>query len=50
MDYLMFEQGLDVKEFSEKLLDTTMYSSEVTTDKDTVLIALKKESESDGEN
>lgn len=50
MEYLMFEQGLDIKEFGEKLLGRTLYSSEVTTDKDTVLITLKKEGELDGED
>lgn len=50
MDYLMFEQGLDVKDFGEKVLNTTMYSSEVSTDKDAVTITLKKDGESDGED
>ena len=29
MDYLMFKQGIDVKEFNEKLLQKILYSSEV---------------------
>lgn len=38
MDYLMFKQGIDVKEFSEKLLNKVMYQSKVSiTDNATVI-------------
>lgn len=41
MDYLMFQQGIDAKEFGEKLLSAAMYSSEVKTHKGTVAISIK---------
>ena len=50
MDYLMFQQGIDVKEFGEKLLDTAMYSSHVSSNKSDVTINLKKGGNSDGKN
>lgn len=43
MDYLMFQMGIDAKEFEEKLLNAAMYSSTVTDGGDSVLIELKKE-------
>lgn len=42
MDYLMFKKGIDSKEFSEKLLDAAMYSSDVTEDGDSIDIRLRK--------
>ncbi len=42
MDYLMFKEGIDAKVFGEKLLETAMYSSTVSTDDEIVNIALKK--------
>ena len=36
MDYICFKQGIDTKEFGEKLLSAALYGSEVTSD-DTVL-------------
>lgn len=42
MDYLMFQKGIDVKDFCEKLLSTAMYSSNVSTDNETVTIAMQK--------
>lgn len=50
MDYLMFKKGIDAKAFSEKLVDTTMYSSRVSAAGENVTISLKKGSESDEEN
>ncbi|MBO7720464.1 SAM-dependent DNA methyltransferase [Candidatus Saccharibacteria bacterium] len=32
MDYICFKNGIDTKEFGEKLLNATLYSSEVTSD------------------
>jgi hypothetical protein len=42
MDYLMFKEGIDAKEFGEKLFETAMYSSTVSADDESVNIALKK--------
>ena len=50
MDYLMFQQGIDAKEFGEKLLDTAMYSSRVSADNDTVTVTMQKGGDSDGED
>ena len=42
MDYLMFQKGIDTKSFGEKLLNTAMYASKVSSDKETVTISMKK--------
>ena len=42
MDYLMFEHGIDVKEFSEKLLNSAMYSSDVKEKNNQICISLNK--------
>lgn len=42
MDYLMFQKGIDAKNFGEKLLSAAMYSSNVSTDNETVTIAMQK--------
>lgn len=42
MDYLMFQQGINVKEFGEKLLAATMYSSKVELKDDSVDISLSR--------
>lgn len=42
MDYLMFRQGIDVKEFGEKLLDTAMYSSRMSADNESVTVTMQK--------
>ena len=41
MDYLMFQQQIDVKEFSEKLVTKVMYNSAVSSSEDNVIITLK---------
>ena len=41
MDYLMFQEGIDTKEFAEKLLSATMYSSAIQTNEDKVNISIK---------
>ena len=38
MDYLMFEQKIDVKQFSDSLLQKVLYSSEITSDEQSVRI------------
>ncbi len=43
LDYLMFEQGIDVKTFNEKLLKKVLYSSEVSEDNNQVSIMIEKE-------
>lgn len=43
MDYLMFKQGIDVKEFGEKILNSTMYSSNIKGKNDKICISLSKE-------
>ena len=50
MDYLMFKQGIDAKEFGEKLLDTAMYSSRVSADGESVTMAMRKGGDGDGED
>ncbi len=45
MDYLMFKQGIDVKEFSDTLIKKVMYSSEITTNDKKVLISLEGKEE-----
>ena len=42
MDYEMFKQGIDVKEFSEQLLQQILYSSEVSDNGSTTQISLTK--------
>lgn len=41
MDYLMFQEGIDVKEFGEKLLSKVLYNSSVESNDDCVSIILK---------
>lgn len=42
MDYLMFKEGIDAKEFGDKLLNAAMYSSSVSANDENVNIALHK--------
>lgn len=42
MDYKMFQQGIDVKEFNEQLLQQILYSSEVSENESTTQISLSK--------
>lgn len=42
MDYEMFKQGIDVKEFGDQLLKQILYSSEVSEDENTTQISLPK--------
>ena len=41
MDYLMFKQGIDVKEFSDALVKKVMYSSKINSNENDVSIILK---------
>ncbi len=41
MDYLMYEDGIDVKEFSDSLIEKVMYSSSVAEDGEEYIITLK---------
>lgn len=43
MDYLMFEKGIEPEDFDARLLDSVMYSSNVTESDDEILIAIPKE-------
>lgn len=45
MDYLMFQQQIDVKEFSEKLVTKVMYNSAVSSSENNVIITLEGASE-----
>ena len=45
MDYICFKQGVDTKEFGEKLLNAALYRSEVDSDKNEISIKI-----SDGSN
>lgn len=49
MDYLMFQKGIDSKEFGEKLLSTAMYSSIIEGNDDSVSVTMPKGG-NDGEN
>jgi hypothetical protein len=42
MDYLMFKQGIDVKEFSEALVKKVMYDSEISSKENDITIVLKR--------
>ncbi len=50
MDYLMFQKGIDAKIFTEKLMNTVMYSSHVDNDNETVTIVMQKGGSDDGED
>lgn len=41
MDYIMYQEGIDVKEFSDKLIEKVMYSSCVAEDGEDYVITLK---------
>lgn len=41
MDYLMFKEGIDVKEFNDALMKKVLYNSEVNQEKEKVVITLK---------
>ena len=49
MDYLMFQKGIDAKEFCDKLLTHAMYSSKISHSDDNVQISIKV-GDKDGEN
>ena len=42
MDYLMFQKGINVKDFNEKFLNSAMYSSNVDEKNDKICILLSK--------
>ena len=42
MDYLMFQQGIDAKEFGDKLLTAAMYSSDISMADGSVSISIKR--------
>lgn len=50
MDYLMFQRGIDAKEFGDRLLNTAMYASSVTADDDSVSVVMQRGGDSDGED
>lgn len=41
MNYIMYQEGIDVKEFSDKLIEKVMYSSRVAEDGEDYVITLK---------
>lgn len=43
MDYELFKQGIDVKEFSDKLLQRVLYGSQIACNNDDIIITLKGE-------
>ena len=45
MDYMMFEQGIDVKELKILLVDKVLYSSDIQTKNNTISISLKTKDE-----
>lgn len=42
MDYEMFQRGVDIRDFNERLLKTVLYNSQVTENENTILIELPK--------
>ncbi len=50
MDYLMFKQGIDAKEFSESLVKKVMYSSKIVSKEDSVNISLIQKENTDAKN
>lgn len=42
MDYLMFKNKIDVKEFSDKLINKTLYNSEISKEDNKILIKIKE--------
>lgn len=42
MDYLMFREGIDVKAFSDKLLNKILYGSNVETSKEGIAVILSE--------
>lgn len=50
MDYLMFQRGIDAKEFGDKLLNTVMYSGKIIEAEDSVNISIAKGGDTDDEN
>lgn len=40
MDYLMFKQGIDVKEFSDSLVKKVLYDSEISSKNNNVVISI----------
>lgn len=49
MDYLMFQHGIEAKEFGDKLLTAVMYSSRISRSDDSVSISIKA-GDNDGED
>lgn len=45
MDYLMFEEWIDVKEFKDELAGKVMYDSEIGKSNDTIFISMKPDKE-----
>lgn len=43
MDYICFQKGIDTKAFGDKLINAVLYGSNVTSDDNSVSIALRKE-------
>jgi len=41
MDYLMYKNGIDVKDFSDSLLAKVMYSSDIKLSNDDITITIK---------
>lgn len=50
MDYLMFKQGIDVKEFSDSLVKKVLYSSTIIEEEKNILVCLKKQGDTDDTN
>ena len=50
MDYLMFKQRIDVKEFSDSLVKKVMYESDITSKNNNVVISISSEEKQDETN
>ncbi len=43
MDYEMFQRGIDVKDFNERLMRSVLYGSSIIEDNDTIMIKIQKQ-------
>lgn len=48
LDYTLFEKGVDLKSYKEKLLDSVIYDSKINIKKDNINIMVKKKDEKNG--
>lgn len=47
LNYIMYEDGIDVKDFSDKVLNKVIYGSSISSSNDTVQITMNKKLDSE---